>query len=138
MVSRDDIIQHLNRYEAAFPSSYRAQGAILAITALLKGFTLPSMGRQVLEHILLKYKAQHSELVGYVNKSGSDDYGDAMLMTEGAIQAYENLIKVCDLEEPDLKLHKIARFVRSEKLSDLSPGYVDFGANIIETGGIWR
>jgi hypothetical protein len=59
-----------------------------------------------------------------------------MLMAEGAVQAYENLIKVCDLEEPDFKMHEIAQFIQSEK--DLSPGYVDFGADTIKIGGIWR
>jgi hypothetical protein len=148
LVSREVVQEHLNNYktQAGVLSNSidttchicRLKGAVRALTTLLNNFSRPSMGRQGLEHLCQKYNDQLRELIGYVNKLGPDKFGSAMAMAEGAVQAYENLIKVCDLEEPDFKIREIAHIIQSENITDPSPGYVDFSANTIKTGGIWR
>ena len=130
MVSRDDIKQHLESYKAQFkalvdaydtsPQVYRAQGAVLALAALVENSDLPFMGRQGLEHTLQMYGNQYSESMGYVNKFGAEQFGPAMMMAEGAIQAYENLIDVCDLQEPNLRIHEIAHFIQLNKISEVT------------------
>ena len=126
MVSREVIQEHLDNYQAQFVGLamleqqdariYRAQGAVIALTALLENSSLPFMGRQGLEHTLQMYGNQYSESMGYVNKFGPEKFGPAMMMAEGAIQAYENLIEVCDLQEPNLALHEIAHFIQLDKV----------------------
>jgi hypothetical protein len=126
LVMRDVIVQHLENYQAQFkalvdshdttPQVYRAQGAVLSLSALLEKSSLPFMGRQGLEHTLQMYSNQYNESMGYVNKFGPEKFGPAMMMAEGAIQAYENLIEVCDLQEPDLRIHEIAHFIQLNKV----------------------
>jgi hypothetical protein len=77
------------------------------------------MGRQGLEHTLQMYGNQYSESMGYVNKFGAEKFGAAMMMAEGAVQAYENMIEVCDLQEPDLRIHEIAHFIQLNKVSEV-------------------
>jgi hypothetical protein len=129
MVTREVIKQHLENYNAQYkelivsrdttPQIYRAQGAVLALTALVENTDLPFMGRQGLEHTLQMYGNQYSESMGYVNKFGAEKFGAAMMMAEGAVQAYENMIEVCDLQEPDLRIHEIAHFIQLNKVSEV-------------------
>jgi len=128
MVTREVIQQHLENYQSQFSALmlleqkdariYRAHGAIMALTALIENTSLPFLGRQGLEHTLQLYGEQHSEAMGYYNKfEDKERWGPILMQAEGAIQAYENLIDVCDLQEPNLAIHEIAHFVELKKVT---------------------
>jgi hypothetical protein len=133
-VDRDTIIRHLRKYDTqvshflVHPSLdlYRAQGAVTALDALLGHTSLEFIGRQGLERNLQKYESQHAQAVGYYNKfvttqAEGQKWGPILMQCEGAILAYRNLIEVCDLQEPDLRIIPLTHFIELKKVQPAEP-----------------
>jgi hypothetical protein len=93
-----------------FCTMQRANGAAISLWQLLAKSELPFFGRQGIEHILNMYKSQHQTTMGYMNKFSTSDVFNAMMLAEGAVQAFQNLIRVCDLQEPDMEIRSITNF----------------------------
>jgi len=128
-IYRETIEKHLAEYWRQYDegliapnqNTYRADGAVRALTELLAHTDLPFIGRQGLERSLQKYGSQHSQAMGYYNKfvttqEDGQKWGPILMQCEGAIQAYENMIEVCDLQEPNLAIHEITHFVELNKV----------------------
>lgn len=126
----------------AFRHMFRADGAVQAITHLEGLSDGLFFGRQTLEAHLKAYEQQHSEWMGFFNKyNGFLEQAEkavkknphkanqkkllsereraeksyrSMLLCEGAIQATQNLISVCDLQEPNLSIREVTRFVEDK------------------------
>ena len=126
-----------------FMMIFRADGAMQSITHLLGLSDGGFFGRQTLEAHLKNYESQHSAAMGFFNRYNAqveksddavkrtptkankkrleDDRQQAeksyrtMLLCEGGIQAMQNLIAVCDLQDPNLALKNVSRFIEEKK-----------------------
>jgi hypothetical protein len=125
-----------------YRNMFRADGAVQSITHLEGLSKGKFFGRQTLEAHLKNYEMQHSEAMGFFNKfNGQLEQAErnakklpskinlkrlqeereraeksyrTMLLCEGAIQASQNLISVCDLQEPNLNIREVTRFVEDK------------------------